>query len=273
MFEINKGNEGLFLNLSGALFGVGAFLGPLLTVAIIDAGFYWKNAYLAAGILCFINIIIFLFADISKYESPRIKMTPNIFRSIRFDNNVIFILLSLSLFFYVVTEIGLGGWIPTFLRTERAFNEFSGGQVLSFFWFAAIVGRIFAGFLSKKFGILKILIITTALSIFAIIAGIYSKGVISIYIAFIISGLFIAGIWPLIVAEGGVSYPSNRNSIVSMLVLFGGAGGLFGPVFLGLISKNFNLLIAMNMNYIFLFLLILTLLVLFFIKKKKRQAD
>ena len=58
-----------------------------------------------------------------------------------------------------------------------------------------------------------------------------------------------------------------------MIVLFGGAGGLFGPVFLGLISNNFDLLIAMNMNYIFLFLLILTLLVLFFIKKKKRQAD
>lgn len=268
IIEINKGNEGLFTNLNQALFGVGAFLGPLLTVTMIDLGFYWKNTYIAAGIICFINIVLFALMDISKYESPKIKMSPNIFKSIRLDNRRIFVLLLLSLFFYTCAEIGLSGWIPTFLRTERAFTEFSAGHVLSFFWSATIIGRIITGFLSRIFGILKILIALAILSIISVICGIYSSSIAGIFTSFILTGFFIAGIWPLIVVEGGILYSANRNSAVSIIILLGGSGGLLTPFLLGLIYNNFDLLIAMNLNYIFLFLLLIFLLVLFFFRKR-----
>lgn len=268
IIEINKGNEGLFTNLNQALFGVGAFLGPLLTVTMIDLGFYWKNTYISAGIICFINIVLFALMDISKYESPKIKMSPNIFKSIRLDNRRIFILLLLSLFFYTCAEIGLSGWIPTFLRTERAFTEFSAGHVLSFFWSATIIGRIITGFLSRIFGILKILIALAILSIISVICGIYSSSIAGIFTSFILTGFFIAGIWPLIVVEGGILYSANRNSAVSIIILLGGSGGLLTPFLLGLIYNNFDLLIAMNLNYIFLFLLLIFLLVLFFFRKR-----
>ena len=268
IIEINKGKEGLFTNLNQALFGVGAFLGPLLTVTMIDLGFYWKNTYIVAGIIGFTNIVLFALMDISKYENPKIKMTPNIFKSIRLDNRGIFVLLLLSLFFYTCAEIGLSGWIPTFLRTERAFTEFSAGHVVSFFWSATIIGRILTGFLSRKFDILKILVALTILSIISVIFGIYSRSVAGIFTSFILAGFFIAGIWPLIVVEGGILYSANRNSAVSIIILLGGSGGLLAPFLLGLIYNNFDLLIAMNLNYIFLFLLLIFLLVLFFFRKR-----
>jgi fucose permease len=268
IIEINKGNEGLFTNLSLALFGVGAFLGPLLTVTIIDLGFYWKNTYIVAGIIGFTNIILVALMDISQYESPKIKMTPNIFKSIRLDNRGIFILLSLSLFFYLCAEIGLSGWTPTFLRIERAFTEFSAGNVVSFFWSATIIGKISTGFLSRKFGILKILIATTILSIISVIFGIYSNNIYCIFTSFTLTGFFIAGIWPLIIAECGILFPANRNSAVPLIILLGGSGGLITPFLLGLVFNSFGLLIAMNLNYIFLFLLLAFLLVLFFFRKR-----
>ena len=268
IIELNKGSEGLFINLNSALFGIGAFLGPLLTVTIIDLGFYWKNTYMAAGIICIINIVLFTLLDISKYESPKIKMTSNIFKSIRFGNRFVFVLLILASFFYVSTEVVLSGWIPTFLRAERAFTEFSAGQVVSFFWAATIIGRIFTGFFSRIFGILKILVSITILSIISVVFGIYSISVAGIFTSFILVGFFIAGIWPLIVAEGGILFPANRNSVISFIFLFGVSGGLFVPFLLGIVYNKFGLLVAMNLSYIFLFLLLICLLVLFFFRKR-----
>ena len=236
-------------------------------------GFYWKNTYMVIGIICFINIMLYGLLDISKYESPKIKMNPNIFKSIRFNKRVVFFLLLLALFFYVCSEIALNGWIPTFLRKERAFTEFSAGQVVSFFWLATIIGRIITGFFSKKFGILKILIPITILSIISVIFGIYSSSVGGIFTSFILAGLFVAGIWPLIVAEAGILFSENRNSMISLIILFGGSGGLIVPFMLGIVYNKFGLFIAMNLNYSFLFLLLICLLVLFFFRKRNNAKS
>ncbi|MCL4415768.1 MAG: MFS transporter [Actinobacteria bacterium] len=268
IIELNKGSEGLFTNLSQSLFGIGAFLGPLVTVAIMDLGFYWKNTYIAAGIICFVNIILFALSDISEYESPKIKITPNIFKSIKLDNGTVFTLLVMALFFYACTEISLSNWIPTFLRAERAFTEIFAGQVVSFFWFAIIIGRIFTGLFSKKFGILRVLISITSLATVSVIFGIYSRSAAGIFISFIFTGFFLAGIWPLLVTEGGIMFPDNRNSVVSLLVLFGGSGGILIPIILGFVYNKFGLFIAMNLSYIFLFLLLVFLLILFFYRKR-----
>ena len=112
------------------------------------------------------------------------------------------------------------------------------------------------------------MIALTILSIISVILGIYSSSVARIFTSFILTGFFIAGIWPLIVAEVGILYPVNRNSAVSLIILLGGSGGLIAPFLLGLVYNNFDLLIAMNLNYIFLFLLLIFLLLLFFFRKR-----
>jgi fucose permease len=272
LLELNKGSEGLFINLNNAVFGIGAFLGPLVTVYIIDLGIYWQNTYLVAGILSFINILLFMLLDISKYESPRSKMSPNIFKSVKLERKTIFSLLILALFFYVCAELALTGWIPTFLRIERSFSEFSAGQIISFFWLAMIIGRIITGFLSKKFSILNILITVTVLSMASMVFGIYSTNALWIFTFIILAGLFAAALWPLLIAEGGILFHENRNSVVSLVGLLGGSGGLFIPFLLGLVYNRFGLLIAMNLTYIFMFLLVICLLALFFSIRRKKKS-
>jgi MFS family permease len=272
MIDLNRGYEGLFINLSQAAFGVGAFLGPFIAASIVNAGLNWRFTYIAAGILCLINILVFIFADIKKYDIPQKRISPNIFRSVRPGNKALFSLLLLSLLFYSFTEIGLSGWIPTFLRTVRGFSEYSAGQVISFFWLVTIAGRLFAGFLSRKIGILKVLVILTVLTAVSAAAGIFLTGTAGIYTSFILSGFFIAGIWPLLVSEGGVSFPDSRHSVLSVIILFGGLGGLMGPMLLGIIYNNFNLLAAMNINYIFMIFLLIALIFIMALKKKNKPG-
>lgn len=268
IIDTNKKSEGLYVCLSQVFFCIGALVGPLISVVITKIGLDFKCAYIVAGVLCFINFIFFLFIDMSTLENKKTEDLANIRNMAKIKNRSIFVLLSAIMFFYVCAEIGLVTWIPLFLRLNKFFNRLLAGQVLSFFWFATIVGRIFTGFLTKKIKILKILVSMTCLSIVTIIVGIYSKNDTTTVISFILAGFFIAGIWPLIVTEGGLKYPQNRNFAISILVLSGGAGGLLAPIILSLIYRSFNLFIVMNTNYIFLILLIIPLTILFMISKR-----
>ncbi|MHB1254371.1 MAG: hypothetical protein ACYCZ1_09455 [Candidatus Humimicrobiaceae bacterium] len=72
-----------------------------------------------------------------------------------------------------------------------------------------------------------------------------------------------SGIWPTILTEGGLQYPENRNVIISILIFFGGAGGLIAPYLIGVIYNKLNLFAAMNVNYIFLAITLISIFILF----------
>lgn len=271
MIEINKKNEALFVNISQIFFGIGASIGPLLPVLGIRAGIDWKYSYLVAAALCLINFIYLLFIDISDVDSDITlvqKRAGSLLMPVKLKNKSVFILLIFMMFFYVCAETGLATWIPTFLRLDKFFTEVLAGQVLSFFWYSTIVGRILIGLLTKKIKILNLLTIITALTILFIISGVYLENNILIIISFILVGLFLAGIWPLIVIMGGFKYPNKRNFVVSVIILFGGVGGLTAPWLLGFILNRFNLFIAMNVVYVFLFFALVIIAVLSFLEWK-----
>ena len=154
------------------------------------------------------------------------------------------------------------------MRLEKGFTDVFAAQVLSYFWLSSIFGRAVIGFLTKKIKITYILLGITFLSIISIIGGIYAKNNTLVIIAFILTGIFLSGIWPLIVTEGGLQYPYNRNSVVAIIVFFGGLGGLSAPLLLSMIYNNSGLLTAMNLNYIFLILVFVFILVLVFLNRR-----
>ena len=268
MIDLNKKNEGLFVNLSQVFFGIGAFVGPMITALIIGSGVHWKYTFIIAGILCILNFIFFLFIDISHLEIKKIKGKAGFFSSGGLEYKTVFILLIFSMFFYVCSEIGLAAYIPTFLRLEKGFTDVFAAQVLSYFWLSSIFGRVAIGFLTKKIKITYILLVITILSIISIIGGIYFKNNTLVVISFILTGIFLSGIWPLIVTEGGLQYPSRRNFVVAIIVFSGGLGGLSAPLLLSLIYNNSGLLAAMNINYMFLTLVFVFILVLVFLNRR-----
>ncbi len=271
MIDLNKKSEGLFVNLSQVFFAIGAFVGPMITSLIIGAGIDWKFTYIIAGILCILNFILFLFVDISHLEVVKTRGAVNIFRSEGLETKSIFLLLIFSMFFYACAEIGLAGYIPTFLRLEKGFDEVLAGQILSYFWLSTIFGRIIIGFLTKKIKILYILLGITFMTILTTIGGIYFNNPVLIITSFILAGIFLSGIWPLIVTEGGLHYPSRRNFVVAIIMVFGGLGGLVAPLLFNIVFNNSGIFVAMNLNYIFLVAVFMLVLSLVLINRKQRS--
>ena len=268
VLEVNKKNEGLFVNLTQVFFGIGAFIGPLIPTFIISKGIDWKYSYIILSLICLINFIYFLFINIPDTRLKKIRGSIKTFKPVALDKGAVFFLLVFAIFFYVCAEMGLVIWFPTFLRLNKSFSSILASQVLSFFWLSFVAGRLLIGFLTKKVKILNILLVVTILSIPSILLGIYTENKFLIIFAFVITGLLFSGIWPLIVTLGGLRYPSKRDFVVSILVMAGGVGGLFSPWLIGKVFSSLNLLFALNIIYIFLFFLIALIISLVIIDRK-----
>ena len=268
VLEVNKKNEGLFVNLTQVFFGIGAFIGPLLLTFIISKGIDWKYSYIILSLICLINFIYFLFINITDTRLKKIRSSIKTFKPVTLDKGAVFFLLVFAIFFYVSAEMGLVIWFPTFLRLNKLFSSILASQVLSFFWLSFVAGRFLIGFLTKKVKILNILLVVTILSIPSILLGIYTENKFLIIFAFVLTGLLFSGIWPLIVSLGGLRYPSKRDFVVSILVMAGGVGGLFSPWLIGKVFSSLNLLFALNIIYIFLFFLIALIISLVIIDRK-----
>ena len=260
------------MNLSQVFFGVGAFLGPLIPVFIISRGANWKYSYIVLSIICLINLIFFLFLKLPETTIEEKSGSISSFNSVISENGPMFFLLIFAIFFYVSTEIGLAFWLPTFLRMDKSFTSVLAGQTLSFFWLSFVVGRTVIGIMSKKIRILKILMVITILSFPTTLVGIYTGNYPIIILAFMLTGLLFSGIWPLLVSLGGLKFSDNRDLVVSVLIMAGGAGGLFAPWFIGKIFNDFDLKIAMNTTFILLFLLLLSIIGLLIIDRRGPKA-
>lgn len=268
VLEINKKNEGLYLNLTQVFFGLGAFMGPLIPAYIIGRGLDWKYSYAILSLICLVNLIFFLFLNIPDEGYKKAISSIKTFKSVLSHKGIVFFILVFAIFFYVSAEVGIAFWLPTFLRLDKLFSNTLAGQVLAFFWLSFVFGRFFIGLLSKKVKILNILVVITTMSIPFILLGIYTENKFLIIFAFMLTGLLFSGIWPLIVSFGGLNFPSQRDFVVSILIMAGGAGGLFSPWLIGKVFNNWNLISALNITYVFIFLLLALIIILLVIDKK-----
>ncbi len=271
--EINKKNEGFYLNLTQVFFGIGAFIGPFIPTFILSRGLSWKYSYAIISLICFINLIFFIILKVPDTEVVKKVSSISAFRSVLSVKSSGFFLLVFAMFFYVCAEAGVAFWIPTFLRLNRSFSGSMASQVLSFFWLSFVFGRFLTGILSRKIKITNILLVVTIISIPSILLGIYAENNILIFFAFILAGLLLSGIWPLIVLLGGLRFSSQRDFVVSVVIMAGGIGGLFSPWFIGKVFSILDLTSAMNITYFFLFILLVLIISFAIIDKKWVKND
>lgn len=61
-------------------------------------------------------------------------------------------LASLFLLGYVGIEVGLGGWIVTFMIRVRHAERFASGMTATGFWLGLTIGRVILGFVTGRIG-------------------------------------------------------------------------------------------------------------------------
>lgn len=271
IIDANRGNEGLYLNLSQALIGLGAFLGPFLSTLSTYLGFGWRSSFILLAVLCFIGFVLYFFTGVPESEAGEDNLLSGSFKKIRFDlRSIIVLLLFLAIFFYVNIELGINSWIPTFLRLEKQFSFFYAGNAISYFWLCLTGGRIIIGFISKRVNIGLIILVLSFLSMITTALSIYLDGRLIITIMVAATGLFLSSIHPLILTLGTINYPRYKDFLVPLLIMVGGAGGISAPWLIGLVFKVYDLSSGINLILVFQAIVFISIMTFLIAKRFKK---
>ena len=244
----------------------------------------WLNVYwLLAGI----SLLSFLFLFFAKFDEgekiPGANLIDDFLQMLRLLIKLLVIVFVISAFLFVMIEQGIMTWLPTF--NQRVLNLPSNIAIMmsSILAISLGVGRIVAGFLSKRFPWILVLTVCIICAM-AIVVFILPKAVNAevgtvttfsdiplIGFAFPLVGLFIAPIYPLLNSVVLSALPQNLHSHMSgLIIISSAAGGTIGSRLIGYLFQNVGADSAFFYTLIPMGILLVTLFVL---KKLTDQAS
>jgi MFS transporter, FHS family, glucose/mannose:H+ symporter len=139
-------------------------------------------------------------------------------------------------YFFTSAELGLSAWLVTYFQKVKGFPPGIASASLSIFWIAILAGRAvnfrLPGTLSLPV-VIRIEVLGSILSVVIILLG---RSPSIIYFGTFLDGLFIAGLFPNLMAFANHNASDSIGSI-SGITLFGARIGMtLGPVAIGFLA-------------------------------------
>jgi MFS transporter, FHS family, Na+ dependent glucose transporter 1 len=182
---------GPFMNGLHALFGLGAFVGPLIVARVlaITDNIYWVYWTLAIASLPIAALIWSL-------PSPSARPTPEEHKDTPLPVLPLAIMV-LCFLLYVGAEVGFGTWIYTYALELGLGNEITSAYLTSAFWGAFTLGRLFAIPISTRLRPLKILYLDFAGSLLSLgLILLFRDSAVMLWIGSILLGITFASVFP-----------------------------------------------------------------------------
>jgi len=212
-------NTGTMMNLSHFFYGLSSSFAPLMAAGLMNVRFGsqalglvvpntdpagsfwncspmrpgWRYMFLIVLTWALVPIIPALFGKMNRTEESR-KHTG--FKEFLKDKNAVSVIALLSL--GVSCELSVGGWLVNFMEKAYHLDEGSAALVLTAFFICFTAARLVLGPVTDRIGLVKSLLIFTAFSGTAIVAGVLlGKPGIALLVA---AGFGIAPIYPTVMA-------------------------------------------------------------------------
>ncbi len=212
----------------------------------------WLNVYwLLAGISGVSFAFLFLAKSENHVEVPGVNLLDDFKQMFQLMAKLLTIVFVISAFLFVMIEQGIMSWLPTFNSKVLHLPENISIMMASILAISLAVGRLAAGFLTKKINWIWILsaciIIAMLIVIFVLpkAVGLEVKTITSLFdipligFAFPLVGLFIAPIYPLLNSVVLSALPKSlHSSMTGLIVVFSALGGTLGSRIIGYLFKN-----------------------------------
>ena len=269
MLEGRVKNKDSVVNLGHGFFAIGAPISPIFASTIINKQYSWRILYLIVIGLVFISLASYIFTDrkkqvglLEKKENLPLK---KVFK--HKNKNIYMALTVILMLLYVMSEVTIFSWAPTFFRMEKLFDIYSAGLIVSVFWIGILAGRLIISFLSYKIKAGTLLILLSIISIIGLIVAIFPVNQIINFIGAGLIGLGFSGIPPLLISSAGKIFGSGKELSLTILFIVGIASGSIIPFAIRLIAGyNFFLSIAISLLFMTVFIIFV------FIRKNYRKT-
>lgn len=285
--ENQKEHNSLMSNIEG-VFMIGIALAYFLFPAFNNADNpdSWLNVYWLLASLSLLSFVFLLFTKFEKSaEILGTDLMNDFSQMFKLIAKIITIVFIINVFLFVMIEQGIMSWLPTFNEKVLHLPENIGIMMASILAISLAVGRLAAGYITKKINwiwVLTFCIIAAMLLVIFVLpktVGLEVKQINSlgdiplIGFAFPLIGLFIAPIYPLLNSVVLSALPKKLHSpMTGLIVIFSALGGTLGSRIIGWLFKNQGPANAFYFTLIPMGLLLIS----FFILKKlttKNEAE
>lgn len=253
MLEGEVKNKDSVINLGHGFFAIGALVSPFLTSTLVDKQMNWRLIYIIVIGFAVISLISYLIVNKNKQDSPLPEKEAIPIKKLFKDRkrNIYLILTAVLMLFYVMSEITVFSWAPTFFRIMKSFSLNDASLVASVFWLGILIGRLIISFLSYRFKAGVLLMALSAISLVGLTLAIFPTSQIINFLGVGIIGLGFSGIPPLLISSGGRIFGSGREISLTLLFVIGVASGSTVPFIISLIAE-YNFLMSMVIAIIFM---------------------
>lgn len=253
MLEGKVKNKDSIINLGHGFFAIGALTSPFLAFSLVSKQMNWKLLYLVVIGLTLISLISYLF--INKKNQVGLlaeKKTLSMKEIFKYKNkNIYMVLTAILMLFYVMSEVTIFSWAPTFFRVEKLFDLYSASLIVSVFWIGILAGRLIISFLSYKIKAGTLLMMLSVISIIGLILAIFPVVQKINFIGAGLIGLGFSGIPPLLISSASKIFGSEKDLSLTILFVVGITSGSIIPFIISLLA-NYSFLLSMLIAIIFM---------------------
>jgi len=259
--DIHQRHRGFYLNLLHASFGVGALLGPSLSVFVLHLNLRWSGVFVSLSAFCLCALAFFVFAqrgfrrgqlaavpaaagstppaarpgDLAGVRPPGAVSPFAGFTLLRDGRALVPCLLG---FLYVGFATGLSVWVPSYMHQVFERPALQASLPVSALWVGTISGRIVFSFLSRAYRVPALLAFGNTLAATAALLAIFANTYWTLTIGLMAIGFFVGATIPLAYSLLRETYPENGGAMSSALTFFSTLGLMTIPWAAGFVAEK-----------------------------------
>ncbi|CAM1501243.1 Fc.00g104050.m01.CDS01 [Cosmosporella sp. VM-42] len=225
-------------------YSLGALFAPLIaTSMVVTAGLPWYTYYYVMVGIAVVELIgltiTFRHKTGAVYRAEHVAETSKGAGTREALKSKITWLCALFFFAYMGIEVGLGGWVVTFMLRVRNASAYASGASASGFWAGQALGRACLGFVTERFGERICIAIYLAICVgLELLFWLVPKFIVSaVAVSFL--GFFLGPMFPGAVMMTAKLLPKHIHvSAIGFAMAMGGTGGTVFPFAIGAIAAT-----------------------------------
>lgn len=251
-------SRGKIFSLNEAFWAIGATLGPIISILVMEFLGLWRYAYILLGIFTGAVSLIMLTLD-----SPEVTIRED---PISFEKvgdilkNPVTLAVLFGIFFNVGVEGGIFTWLVYYLE-EVGFSHVVARISLSGFLAAYIPGRFINSKIVEKFDQEKLVLLNSAVVSLLIFSAFFLLSGYWMIFAILLSGFFISTIWPNLFTLGVEEFPNYSGPINGLAMMFDPLGISTIPPIMGFLAGEFYM--DLGMQFLVVPMLVVVMITLF----------
>ena len=241
VIDVAKQSTASSLNYLHLLFGIGAFAGPLVVGAALDAGIHWRWITAGTAVLAFSMLAPYFFVRfppmVHTVRPPARRVMAAMLRPQP-------LLMLAVILFYVGMEATYSGWLPSYFEIEIGSSRGVAAYSVAIMWGGIVVGRGLSGLVARHINHHILIFATMGVSAFTGLLVAFTGSIPVAFIALAVTGTLIGGSFPTALAIGVRGQPAMVGALTGFIIAGAGIAGVIFPPLTGVIVESVGFKLA-----------------------------